>query len=592
MSSDMRAPGVYFEKVEDRIPPLEVGPTGQLGLLGLATRGPLHKPVRLTSYEQFLEVYGAPLEGGYLADSVKGFFLNGGHTCYVVRVAHTFRRGRTQVATQAAHTLLDRAGQPTALIEACNEGAWGNEITLRVSRPEAPPTQTLLVRDAAQGERRLQVRSTRGFQVGTVCKLDDGAQRRYLVLDGVEGKDLLFRDTLDATFKSSAPTFVEPVTFDLEAEIPGYRERFTQLSMAPSSGRHFARLINAESQILRVTDLQSPSPLPDSLPEEIGRAHLQGGHDGLEDLTPQDFIGFNNGPAERYGLGALEAVEDVDLLCIPDLFAAREFSGRSGFRLPRDVEAVQEAMITHCERLRDRFAILDVPPGAGYEQVLQWRRQFDSAFAAFYFPWLIIPQNDRRRRRAVPPSAFVAGVYARSDERHGVHKPPANEIIEGIVDLDVLLSDTHLGLLNHEQVNCIKNVATRGLRIWGARTISSDTDWRYVNVRRIFNALRRSLDHGTQWVTFEPNTPTLWGNVARNVQVFLERLWRQGYFQGSSPDQGFYVRCDQTTNTRETVDAGLLICEVGIAPVKPAEFIVFRIKQEVEDRASEDSTRM
>lgn len=587
----MRAPGVYFEKAEERIPQLELGPTGQLGMLGLATRGPLHKAVRLTSYEQFLEVYGPPLEGGYLADSVRGFFLNGGKICYVVRVAHTFKRGRTQVATAASFVALDAAGQATARIEACNEGTWGNEIQLRLVRPEVPMAQTLMVRDVSAGEARLQVRSTRGFQVGTICKLDDGEKQRYAVVSGVVGKELSLAEPLDVGFKSSAPTFLEPVTFDIEVEIPGYKERFQGLSMAPSSGRYFMRLINAESQLIRVVDMHTTSALPHSLPVEQHRVVLSGGFDGLEDLTPQDFIGFNNGPAERYGLGALEAVEDVDLVSIPDLFAAREFSGRSGFRLPRDVEAVQEAMITHCELLRDRFAILDVPPGAGYEQVLQWRRQFDSAFAAFYFPWLVVP-GDRRRRRTVPPSAFVAGVYARSDELHGVHKPPANEIIEGIIDLDVILNDAHLGLLNHEQINSIKYVATRGLRIWGARTISSDPDWRYVNVRRIFNALRRALDHGTQWVAFEPNTPTLWGNVERNVKVFLEKLWRQGYFQGDSPELGFYVRCDESTNSNHTIDAGILICEIGIAPVKPAEFIVFRIRQEIEDRASEDSTRM
>lgn len=371
--------------------------------------------------------------------------------------------------------------------------------------------------------------------------------------------------------------------------MPGYRERFTELSMAPTSGHYFARFINAESQLVRVTDLKTGSTLPLSLPVEVHRVELAGGHDGLQDLTPQDFIGFNNGPAERYGLGSLEVLEDIDLIAAPDLYAAKEFSQSSGFRSLRDVEVVQEAMLSHCERLKDRFAILDVPPKAGYEQTLQWRLQFDSAFGAFYFPWFVVPEEGRRKR-VVPPSAFVAGVYARCDHRDGVHKPPANEVLEGVIDLEVHLSDAHLGLLNSQNINCVKAMATRGIRIWGARTLSSDTQWRYVNVRRIFNALRRALENGTQWVVFEPNTTTLWKNVERNVGVFLEELWRKGYFQGRAPQEGFYVRCDARTNPVDGVDSGVLVCEIGIAPVKPAEFMVLTIEQHLEDRSAENAT--
>ena len=144
-------------------------------------------------------------------------------------------------------------------------------------------------------------------------------------------------------------------------------------------------------------------------------------------------------------------------------------------------------------------------------------------------------------------------------------------------------------MLNSQGVNCIKSIHSRGIRVWGARTISSDAMWRYVNVRRIINAIRVALEHGTQWVVFEPNTPALWETISRDVNSFLKQLWRDGYFQGATPAEGFYVICDESTNSPERVDAGILVCEVGVAPVRPAEFISFRIHQQMEDRASEDA---
>ena len=585
--STIRAPGVYFEKVEDRLPPLAIGPTGQAGFLGMATRGPLHEPVRITSHNDFLDTYGAPVEGGFLAEAVRGYFENGGKICYVVRVAHTFTRGSSDPASVALQILKDRSGLDTILVRARSEGTWGNDIRIDVHTP--PPTvQALLVRDISPGENFAQIRSGRGFQVGSQCRIYDGDTERFVIVNRVEGKALFWQEALDVGFKSSAPTFIEPLTFEIEAQVPGYKERFSDLNFSPSSGRYFERYINTESQLLSVENLHSSARFPDTLPVEVGRLMLEGGTDGLEDLNPQDFIGHNKGPGDRRGLGSLEAVDDIDLIAIPDLYAAREFSRGRGFRSDKDLEVVQDAMITQCELLRDRFALLDLPPKSGFDRALQWRMLFDSAFAAFYYPWVVIPKEGRRRR-IVPPCGHVAGVIARCDTDLGVHNPPANAIIEGIVDMDLLLNDDHLGQLNHNGVNCMKYAPARGIRIWGARTISSDPSWRYVNVRRIFNTLRRALEQGTQWVVFEPNGPTLWKQVSRTLNAFLEQLYLKGYFQGSTAAEGFYVVCDEKTNPKENIDAGVLICEIGIAPVRPAEFITFRISQQMEDRASEDS---
>ena len=586
--ADIRPPGVYFERVEERRPPLVLGPSGHVGFLGLCTRGPLHTPVCISELDEFFETFGLPVEGGYLADSVRGFFENGGKICYVVRVAHTFARGDSEVAAVATAAFVDKTGADVFRIDASSEGEWGNEVRVKVKTPAMPKAQTLLVRDVSAGDNKMQVRSSRGFEQGTICKLDDGKKQEYVTVARVEGKDLIFASRIKGGFKSSAPTFVQPMTFDIEAEMPGNRERFDDLSFSPLSARYFERFINQSSLLIRVRRIPNDTPFPECVPENVDRIDLTGGTDGLDHLLPADFIGSNDGPGQRYGLGALEVVDDIDLIAIPDLFSAREFSRGRGFRSAKDVEAVQDAMITHCERLANRIALLDVPPSANHEQVLQWRLQFDSAFAAFYFPWLVIPLEGRRRR-AIPPSGFIGGLIARSDATYGVHKPPANEIVEGIVDLDVLLSDEHLGVLNSQGINCIRNIHARGLRVWGARTISSDIQWRYLNVRRIVNALRYAVEHGTQWIVFEPNTPGLWKSITRDLSFFMEDLWRKGFFQGKSPDEGFYVICDSSTNPPENVDAGVLVCEIGVAPVRPAEFIAFRIHQHMEDRATEDA---
>jgi hypothetical protein len=559
-----------------------------VGFLGLCTRGPLHTPVRVTDLQEFFETFGPPLPGGYLADSVRGFFENGGKTCYVQRIAHTTARPDSVVAGCACVTLQDRTGIDVVLVAASSEGTWGNDVRVRVRAPATPAAQTLLVRDVAKRDSKMQVRSARMIGKGTICRLDDGKNQCHVTVLRVEGKDVFFDAPIGDAFKSSAPTFVQTVSFDVEAEMPGHRERFENLSFSPLSPRYFERYINDSSLLIRFQRLPNDTAFPDCQPANVDRLDLSGGTDGLDHLVPQDFIGANEGPGQRSGLGAYEIVEDVDLIAIPDLFAAREFSRGRGFRSDRDVEVVQDGMVTHCERMSNRIALLDFPPGSSFEQAQQWRLQFDSGFAAFYYPWVQVPTTGRNHR-AIPPCGFVSGIIARSDAQHGIHKPPANEVVEGIIDLDVLLSEDHLGLLNSQGVNCIRNLTTRGLRLWGARTTASDIHWRYINVRRIVNALRYAVEHNTQWIVFEPNTPALWKTISRDMNFFLESLWRKGFFQGDSPEDGFYVICDESVNPPENIDAGILVCEIGIAPVRPAEFISFRIHQQMEDRATEDA---
>jgi hypothetical protein len=230
----------------------------------------------------------------------------------------------------------------------------------------------------------------------------------------------------------------------------------------------------------------------------------------------------------------------------------------------------------------DRVAILDAPPGLNAQQVKEWRVDkagYDSKYATLYWPWIKVFDPLSGQAKFVPPSGHTAGIWARNDDTRGVHKAPANEVVRGAISLALNLTKGEHDQLNPNGINCIRAFPGRGIRIWGARTISSDPSWRYLNVRRLFNYIEESIFEGTQWVVFEPNDQRLWGRVKRTINAFLLRVWRDGALFGATPDQAFFVKCDEENNPPEVRDAGQLIIDIGIAPVKPAEFVVFRIAQ-------------
>jgi phage tail sheath protein FI len=266
------------------------------------------------------------------------------------------------------------------------------------------------------------------------------------------------------------------------------------------------------------------------------------------------------------------------MVSVPDLMAAYQ----AGALDADQVKSVQLAMIAHCELMGDRMAILDPPPGLNAQQIRDWRVNdagYDSKFAALYWPWVKSFDPVSGQNIHVPPSGHMAGIWARSDATRGVHKAPANEVIRGAVDLELRITKAEHDLLNPVGINVLRAFPGRGIRVWGARTLSSDASWRYINVRRLFNYIEGSILQGTQWVVFEPNDPELWGRMIRTINSFLYRVWSDGALFGRTQEQAFYVKCDDETNPSETIEAGQVVCEVGIAPVKPAEFVVFRLAQ-------------
>ena len=293
---------------------------------------------------------------------------------------------------------------------------------------------------------------------------------------------------------------------------------------------------------------------------------------------------FSGSETARSGINGLALADEVTMVIVPDLVtAATKEDGTLDLNMWK---AVQTAMIGHCELQGNRMAVLDAPPGMTVQQIKEWRSDvamYDSAFAAMYYPWIKVENPAGTNGNAevfVPPSGHIAGVWARTDETRGVWKAPANDTIRGCLDVERPITKNEQSLLNPIGVNCIRPFGTRGIRIWGARTLSSDSDWRYVNVRRLFNMVETSILDGTQYVVFEPNDMKLWQGVTRTLTGFLTGLWKDGALFGSSPDQAFYVKCDEETNPPASIDEGKLVVEVGIAPVKPAEFVIFRVSQQ------------
>jgi phage tail sheath protein FI len=275
-------------------------------------------------------------------------------------------------------------------------------------------------------------------------------------------------------------------------------------------------------------------------------------------------------------MGGLAAVDEITMICMPDIQTLR----KNGDDV--QVRDLQGKMIAHCENAGDRMAILDSPAGMLPQDIFEWRMNsagYDSKFATLYYPWLEVMDPLTNQPILVPPSGHVAGVWCRTDGTRGVHKAPANEVTLGVNGLAFQITQEEQGGLNKVGINCIRSFPGRGIRIWGARTLSSDPEWRYLNVRRLFNFIGESIVEGTQWAVFEPNDERLWTRLRISTSNFLTRVWRDGALFGTTPDQAFFVKCDSETNPPDVVEAGQVVIEVGISPVKPAEFVVFKISQ-------------
>ena len=284
-------------------------------------------------------------------------------------------------------------------------------------------------------------------------------------------------------------------------------------------------------------------------------------------LTATHFSGTDTGPKNKTGLKAFTDLEDINILALPGI-------------TNENVPGAQSKLVAHCEELRNRFAVLDLPENT--QQIADakaYRYTFNSSYSAVYHPWLKVYDPLEKTDTFIPPSGSIIGIYARTDTQRGVFKAPANEVVLNATDLKYAITKSEQDVLNPAGVNCVRAFTGRGIRVWGARTCSDNPEWKYVNFRRLFIYLEQSIKTGTKWVVFEPNDEKLWARVKQTTTLFLTRAWRDGALMGTTPKEAFFVNCDRTTMTQDDIDNGRVIVLIGVAPTKPAEFVVFRIAQ-------------
>jgi phage tail sheath protein FI len=340
-------------------------------------------------------------------------------------------------------------------------------------------------------------------------------------------------------------------------------EDFDDLSVVPTSDDYYENKVNGISNLIKIEKKEGDTGEIPTAPTDV--TALADGSDGTFPIALADYKREDTDfPGKRRGLTALNAVDEVAILYAPN---ANKING-----LPA-------ALIGACHKLKDRFAIIDSIRGESNKDKLKPRDENESMYAAYYYPWIKVYDPLTKLYKPVPPGGHVAGIYARSDIERGVHKAPANEVVRGVKELEFQVTKGEQDILNPRGVNCIRFFPGRGIRVWGARTLSSNTLWKYINVRRLFIFIEESIEEGTQWVVFEPNDQKLWARVKQTITQFLTGVWRSGALMGTTAEEAFFVKCDRSTMTQDDIDNGRLICIIGIAPVKPAEFVIFRIAQ-------------
>lgn len=651
LSMTGKAPGVYIDEIAVPGPIPGVS-TNIGAFVGPAAMGPLWTPTLLTSFKQFNALFGSYIEDPYrvyVTHAIKGFFDEGGTQCWFVRVgtgaaagldlkdqhspvAHNVLRVtalkegaegdaiKVKVDQASAGTAKAAKAQPAAALTAAaanqnivttgsendaglfkptdivyfekggnseraqissiasDSNAHTSTFTLVSNLTNDYTGGTMRIADLIPSQTVIRVDTVAGVETGTYVTIEQGTVKEDAVVRLVDttNKFITLSKGLANTYTMKAGDADVTLTtreFTLTVTHAGSpTETYTNLAMDPRHSRYFADMV--QSALIRIdySDPPSTTPPAKNVPATLGATSLAGGADeNLNGLTSVEYI---------KGIDALRRTSDVNLLAVPDCVGSKMTAA--------DTQTIQTALVNHCQRLQDRFGILDSRPVEHQNNfspdILQQRSNLDSdnGYAALYFPWIKIASPFDATQILVPPSGHVMGVFANNDSTRGVFKAPANEPITMALDVELPLADADQGLLNDVGINCIRQFKNQGIRIWGARTITppDSTQWRYVNIRRLLTFIEKSIQEGTRFAVFEPNNLGLWGKVKRVVDDFLTGVWSAGALEGATPAKSFRVRIDESLNPPASIALGILTVEVTIFPAPPAEFVVFQIIQE------------
>lgn len=613
------APGVFVEETSFRQKTIEGVSTSTTAFVGPTRFGPTNgEPTLLTSFSEFERIYGGldqlEFDGGepthnYLAHAVRAYFEEGGRRLYVARVVDSS-------AVRASAAIL--ASPSVMTFEARHPGAAGNfNVTLIFKAGEnilgeAPRDPTLplstdtvpILRGVRAGDLVLAVETASplgqrelylvndaidaGRHTHSLRPADNSSPNTAIDLDQFSAVHMLSVSVLT----SAMGRFGDQQSWeDLNFRADHAESFFTVFQPSPANLRTelYVPLIaeldpaNRVDAVADLLDLESLANAADVSPaltilmglnkenstdaERSARIFLRNGTDG-DRPSAADYAGSEDHP--KSGIPALEDLEEISIIAAPG--SSHSEGGSTG-------ADVRRLLISHCERMRYRVAVLDSISGHLISEVRADRSSIDTTRAGFYYPWVEIADPITETDILLPPSGFVSGIFARNDIERGVHKAPANEVLRLAKNLEVNINKAQQEVLNPDGINVLRFFEGRGYRVWGARTATSDPEWKYMNVRRYFAYLERSIDRGTQWAVFENNGRTLWSNIQSTIADFLFTEWKEDRLAGATPEEAFFVRCDRSTMTQNDIDNGRMICLIGVAPLKPAEFVIFRIGQ-------------
>jgi hypothetical protein len=642
-----RRPGANYERIDRAGPGPVTLRTDIACFIGIAPEGPPDTPVPVESFRQFQSHFGGFTGAGYLAYAVKAFFENGGARAWIIRVASR----RADLGARAAGVALAPAGAGWRA-EASSPGHWGDGLEVRLIRERAVETAVdvaasspvMLVAESVAGLERYDLveiaQPERPDRVAVIAAVEATGRRVHLAPPPAPADPGFAYPGQSVALDPGLPARLTRVSYALDIwRDRRFRARAAGLAPVREHPRYGPALLarpDYEAAIRHDRPVPVPPPvvLVDATPSgavplpvvpAAGRLALTGGRDGLSQLDPGDFTGagfdlradaaeaFGN----RQGIRALEFVDEVSIVAIPDILIRPEPDPLREPQAPPPVNPcltcppppepqspppapgfadlppqfsddavfrVQAALVAHCEARGDRIAVLDPPFAASRDNaeslrdVMAWRSRFDTAHAALYFPWVrAFEPRGTATMRDIPPSGHVVGRYAFHDLRSGVHRAPANAELAWIQDVTAAAGFGAEELLNDLSVNVIRHDPGRAIRIMGARTLSSDPAARHVNIRRLILMIRRAVDLLTQWVVFEPNNRDTRTRLAAVLENFLAGLFARGAFAGATAESAFFVRCDEQNNTAADRDAGRLLAEIGVAPAHPLEFVVMRV---------------
>lgn len=567
------SPGVYVEEFESGAKPMEGVGTSTAGFIGLAERGPSEGlPQLVTNFSDFRRKYGGYLSenefGSYrfLAYAVEHFFINGGSRCYIARVVPADAKCAEGFAPSKENAVLK--------VTARNQGLWGNNLKLVITPSSKAKTQILEINEVS-GTKKYLVKNSVGFNSGDIVAFSDGVEIVYNRVIKSQDNVIEFETEFDESVVDTELLPKKVITtceFNVEVKYDDQIELYENVSFNIESSNYIMKKM-AKSElvipsVMAVSMETAASPfslITQSGEDLVCSISFTGGSNGsIDSISASDFIGTDNGAGKRTGIQAFLDNDNVSIMAVP------------GITDPN----VQLMLVAHCEKLGSRFAVLDIPKDAKkLDDIMAHRDIFDTDYAALYHPWLEVFDPLDKKNFAIPPSGSVVGIYARTDNTRGVHKAPANEVVRSCVGLDCQFNKGEQDILNPKGVNLIRSFPGQGIRVWGARTATSNPSWKYVNVRRLFIFIEESIKANTNWAVFEPNDEVLWVRVKRTIDVFLTGLWRNGYLAGNAASEAFFVNIGRNTMSQDDIDNGRLVCVIGVAPVKPAEFVIFRISQ-------------